>query len=350
MAPNVYASVTLVQPHNHTHNDAPIRLFGVVRLNVEDAAMKLTPVIDMPETVRPESEITVKVREKDGKKMSYVLALVDEGLLGLTRFKTPNPYLHFNATEALGVRTWDMFDHVIGAYGGRIEQLFAIGGDAEQQQNTGALKAQRFKPVVRFLEAQKLGAGKTNTHKIALPPYFGSVRVMVVASNGRASGAAEKVAEVKKPLLVQATLPRVVSTDEEVELPVTVFALEKGVGKIDLKVSANELFTAVGPRSKTIALSQSKRRGGRNVPAESQQGDGRRKGSGHRRPPSGDSSVSEIELDVREPNPLCNDVGGLHAGAGQNDRPQAPEGYRKREARTLVDPVRQTSRAAWNIW
>ena len=80
---------------------------------------------------------------------------------------------------------------------------------------------------------------------------------MVVASNGRASGAAEKVAEVKKPLLVQATLPRVVSTDEEVELPVTVFALEKGVGKIDLKVSANELFSAVGPRSKTIALSQS---------------------------------------------------------------------------------------------
>lgn len=197
MAPNVYASVTLVQPHNHTHNDAPIRLFGVVRLDVEDAATKLDPVIDMPETVRPESEITIKVREKDGKKMSYVLALVDEGLLGLTRFKTPNPYLHFNATEALGVRTWDMFDHVIGAYGGRIEQLFAIGGDAEQQQNTGALKAQRFRPVVRFLEAQKLGAGKTNTHKIALPPYFGSVRVMVVASNGQASGAAEKVAEVK---------------------------------------------------------------------------------------------------------------------------------------------------------
>ena len=301
MAPNVYASVTLVQPHNSTLNDAPIRLFGVTRLDVEDAATKLDPVIDMPETVRPESEITIKVREKDGKKMSYVLALVDEGLLGLTRFKTPNPYLHFNATEALGVRTWDMFDHVIGAYGGRIEQLFAIGGDAEQQQNTGALKAQRFRPVVRFLEAQKLGAGKTNTHKIALPPYFGSVRVMVVASNGRASGAAEKVAEVKKPLLVQATLPRVVSTDEEVELPVTVFALEKGVGKIDLKVSANELFSAVGPRSKTIALSQS----GEEVvtfrlKVNKETGVGKVRVTATF---SGDSSVSEIELDIREPNP-----------------------------------------------
>lgn len=301
MAPNVYASVTLIQPHNYTHNDAPIRLFGVVRLNVEDAAMKLTPLIDMPETVRPESEITVKVREKDGKKMSYVLALVDEGLLGLTRFKTPNPYLYFNATEALGVRTWDMFDYVIGAYGGKIEQLFAIGGDAEEEQNTGALKAQRFKPVVRFIEAQKLGAGKTNTHKIALPPYFGSVRVMVVASNGQASGSAEKVAEVKKPLLVQATLPRVVSTDEEVELPVTVFALEKGVGKIDLKVSANELFSAVGPRSKTITLSQS----GEEVvtfrlKVNKETGIGKVRVTATS---SNDSSASEIELDVREPNP-----------------------------------------------
>ena len=300
MAPNVYASVTLVQPHNHTHNDAPIRLFGVVRLDVEDAATKLTPVIDMPETVRPESEITIKVREKDGKKMSYVLALVDEGLLGLTRFRTPDPYLYFNATEALGVRTWDLFDHVIGAYGGRIEQLFAIGGDAEQP-NTGALKAQRFKPVVRFIDAQKLGTGKTNTHKITLPPYFGEVRVMVIASNGRAFGAAEKDVAVKKPLLVQATMPRVVSTDEEVEVPVTVFALEDGVGKVDVKIAANESFSPVGPSSKSITLGRS----GEEVVSFRLKVN-KRTGIGKVRvtaASSGDSSASEIELDVREPNP-----------------------------------------------
>ena len=300
MAPNVYASVTLVQPHNHTHNDAPIRLFGVVRLNVEDAATKLDPVIDMPETVRPESEITIKVREKDGKKMSYVLALVDEGLLGLTRFKTPNPYLHFNATEALGVRTWDMFDHVIGAYGGRIEQLFAIGGDAEQP-NTGALRAQRFKPVVRFLGAERLAAGKTNTHRIALPPYFGSVRVMVVASNGRAFGSAAKEVAVKKPLLVQATLPRVVSTDEEIELPVTVFALEKGIGKTDVRVTVNEAFSVVGPQSRSVVLGDE----GEQVVTFRLKA-GRQTGIGKVRvtaASSGDNSASEIEIDVREPNP-----------------------------------------------
>ena len=300
MAPNIYVSVTLVQPHNSTLNDAPIRLFGVTRLDVEDAARRLTPVVEMPETVKPESEVTIKVREKNGRKMSYVLALVDEGLLGLTRFKTPDPYGYFNATEALGVRTWDMFDYVIGAYGGRIEQMFAIGGDAEQP-NTGALRAQRFKPVVRFLGAEKLGAGKTNTHKIALPPYFGSVRVMVVASNGRAFGSAAKEVAVKKPLLVQATLPRVVSTEEEIELPVTVFALEKGVGKTDVRVSVNEAFSVVGPQSRSVFLGDE----GEQVVTFRLKA-GRQTGIGKVRvsaASSGDNSASEIEIDVREPNP-----------------------------------------------
>ena len=301
MAPNVYVSVTLVQPHGNTLNDAPIRLFGVLRLPVEDAGTRLAPVVEMPESVKPESEITIRVRERNGRRMSYVLALVDEGLLGLTRFRTPDPYLYFNATEALGVRTWDLFDHVIGAYGGRIEQLFAIGGDAEQQQNTGALKAQRFKPVVRFLGAEKLGAGKTNTHKIALPPYFGSVRVMVVASNGRAFGSAAKEVAVKKPLLVQATLPRVVSTEEEIELPVTVFALEKGVGKTDVRVSVNEAFSVVGPQSRSVVLGDE----GEQVVTFRLKA-GRQTGIGKVRvtaASSGDNSASEIEIDVREPNP-----------------------------------------------
>ena len=297
MAPNVYVSVTLVQPHGNTLNDAPIRLFGVLRLPVEDAGTRLAPVVEMPESVKPESEITIRVRERNGRRMSYVLALVDEGLLGLTRFRTPDPYLYFNATEALGVRTWDLFDHVIGAYGGRIEQLFAIGGDAEQP-NTGALRAQRFKPVVRFLGAEKLGAGKTNTHKIALPPYFGSVRVMVVASNGRAFGSAAKEVAVKKPLLVQATLPRVVSTEEEIELPVTVFALEKGVGKTDVRVSVNEAFSVVGPQSRSVDE-------GEQVVTFRLKA-GRQTGIGKVRvtaASSGDNSASEIEIDVREPNP-----------------------------------------------
>ena len=59
--------------------------------------------------------------------MTYTLAVVDEGLLGLTRYRTPNVWNEFYKREALGVKTWDIYDYVIGAYGGSVEKVFAIG-------------------------------------------------------------------------------------------------------------------------------------------------------------------------------------------------------------------------------
>ena len=38
MAPNVYASVTVIQPHAQTINDMPMRLYGIIPVMVEDPA------------------------------------------------------------------------------------------------------------------------------------------------------------------------------------------------------------------------------------------------------------------------------------------------------------------------
>ncbi|MBP5720290.1 MAG: alpha-2-macroglobulin, partial [Bacteroidales bacterium] len=95
MLPNVYAFVTLVQPHATSLNDAPIRLYGVQNLNVEDPASHLVPELDIPADVKPETELKFKVKEKNGKAMSYIVALVDEGLLGLTSYKTPDAWKEF---------------------------------------------------------------------------------------------------------------------------------------------------------------------------------------------------------------------------------------------------------------
>ena len=97
--------------------------------------------------------------------MTYTVAVVDEGLLDLTGFKTPDPWNYFYAREALGVKTWDLYDYVLGAFGGTLEKIFAIGGD-EALTDKSANKAKRFVPVVRFLGPFTLGAGKTNTHVI----------------------------------------------------------------------------------------------------------------------------------------------------------------------------------------
>ena len=163
--PNVYLHITLIQPHALTANDLPIRMYGVTPIMVENPDTRLVPKIQMPEVLRPEETVEIMVSEQQGKSMTYSLAIVDEGLLDLTRFKTPNPWNTFYAREALGVKTWDMYDDIIGAFGGSIEQIFSIGGDGEAA-GSKSKKANRFKPMVIYEGPFTLNQGERENIKL----------------------------------------------------------------------------------------------------------------------------------------------------------------------------------------
>lgn len=257
MAPNVFVNISLLQPHASTANDLPLRLYGVIPLMVEDPNTILHPEIKMASVLKPKEDYTVFVSEKNNKPMTYTLAVVEEGLLDLTRFKTPNAWDVFYAREALGVKTWDMFDDVIGAYSGSIDQVFAIGGDGNAAAGKNK-KANRFKPVVTFLGPFKLEAGDRKSHTIKMPNYIGAVRTMVVASNeeNEAYGNAEKSVQVKQPLMVLASLPRKLSPGEKVTLPVTVFAMESKVKNVSLKLKLSEGISVVGESSKSLSFAK----------------------------------------------------------------------------------------------
>lgn len=255
MAPNIYAHITLMQPHAQTLNDLPIRLYGVQSLAIIDPQTKLEPVIKMANELRPEAPFTVTVNEKSGKPMAYTLAVVEEGLLDLTRFKTPAPWSHFYAREALGVKTWDMYDEVIGAFGGNLERLLAVGGDDELKAPEST-EVNRFKPVVKYLGPFYLEKGKTASHQLEMPQYIGSVRTMVVAAKDGAYGSAEVTTPVKQPLMVLATLPRVGGPGEEIALPVNIFTTNAAMKQVKVEVKSAGLLDVVGPSQKTVQFNQ----------------------------------------------------------------------------------------------
>ena len=243
MAPNFYIHVTLVQPHEKSGNDLPIRLYGVRPIMVNDKGSHLEPVITMPDVLRPDENFTIKVKERNGRPMTYTLAVVDEGLLDLTAFKTPDPWSVMYAREALGVSTWDLYDDVIGAYSGRFSPMFSIGGD--ENVIVGAKKDNRFNPVVKFIGPFTLQNGSA-THKMRLPMYVGSVRIMLVAAKDGTYGNAEKTVPVRSPLMVLPSLPRVIGTGEKVSMPVNVFALEDGVKEAEVSVKIDGPLKLVG--------------------------------------------------------------------------------------------------------
>ena len=248
MAPNFYVHVTLVQPYRQSEDDLPLRLYGVKRLGVEDPSSHLEPVIKVADTVAPEETFSVQVSEKSGKPMTYTLAIVDEGLLDLTNFKTPSPWDAMFRTEALGVKTWDLYDQVVGAFSGRFSPMLSVGGD--QENVVAARKDNRFNPVVQFLGPFTLKKG-SNKHDIRLPMYVGSLRVMVVAGHDGAYGNADRTVAVKSPLMVLMSLPARVCAGDEVVLPVNVFALDDKVREAKVTVKAEGALAVEGPSSTT---------------------------------------------------------------------------------------------------
>jgi uncharacterized protein YfaS (alpha-2-macroglobulin family) len=255
MAPTAYIYATLLQPHGQALNDLPIRMYGVIAMRVVDPATKLSPVLTTPEVMRPGEKALVKVSESRGRPMAYTLAVVDEGLLDLTRFKTPDVWNFFYQREALGVRTWDLFDLVSGAYGAQLERILSIGGD-QGLSAPGQKRGNRFPPMVRFIGPRLLKAGETAEHRIDVPQYVGSVRVMVVAGEDGAYGSAERAVPVRNPLMVLATLPRVLGPSETTRLPVSVFAMEKHVHDVRVTVSVSGKAQFTGAASKSLSFKE----------------------------------------------------------------------------------------------
>ena len=253
MAPNFYVHITLVQPHAVTAGNQPLRMYGVKRVKVENPASHLEPVVKAPETVEPEKAFKVQVSEKSGKPMTYTLAVVDEGLLDLTAFKTPSPWEAMYRTEALGVKTWDLFDQVIGYRGGAFSPMLSIGGDEENIR--AARKDNRFNPVVQFLGPFTLKKG-TATHEVTLPMYIGSLRVMVVAGHDGAYGNADRTVTVKSPLMVLSSLPAQVCTGEQVVLPVNVFALTDDIRNAQVTVKATGALQVDGDASASASFAK----------------------------------------------------------------------------------------------
>ena len=315
MAPNVYAYLTLLQPHSQTINDLPIRMFGVVPIFVEDEQTRIEPLIKLPPEIRPNSNYSVKISEKKGRAMTYTLAVVDEGLLDLTRFKTPDPWKVFFAREALGVKTWDMFDDVLGAYGGHLQKVLAIGGD-EGLLNKGAKKASRFKPVVTYLGPFILGKNKTAEHNLKMTDYVGSVRVMVIAGNEGAWGSAEASTPVKQPLMVLPTAPRVLGPSEDFDLPVSIFAMNDNIREVEVTVKvegsiktpeiASQMVTFEKAAEKTVYF---------KMKAGETAGDGKISVTVK----SGVENASAgISIEIRNPNPFTTKSNTIILDAGQS--------------------------------
>ena len=250
MSPNCYVAVTLLNPYSISSEGMPLRMYGVKPFAVVDESSRLHPRISLPDELAPQKDFTVKVSEGSGRPMAYTIAIVDEGLLDISNFKTPDPWAAMNRKVALGVQTWDLYNDVAGVYSGSFSSMFKIGGDEDLSGSGRSAKDNRFEPVALFAGPFQLSSGEAE-HTFRLPMYSGSVRVMLVAASGNAFGNAEKTVPVRTPLMVIPSLPQRLGPGEKTVMPVNVFVNGNTADEVKLTVKT-EGPLALGTESEQV--------------------------------------------------------------------------------------------------
>ena len=192
--------------------------------------------------------------------------------------------------------------------------MFSTGGDASLKPADA--KANRFKPVVKFIGPFYLAKGKQQTHTLKLPMYVGSVRAMVVAGQDGAYGNAEKTAFVRTPLMLLSTLPRVLSTQEEITVPVNVFAMENQVKNVTVSLEASGAGVQItGNRQQSLTFDQP---GDQLAYFTLKTGSKTGKATIHLTASgNGQQTKETIEIEVRNPNPVVTLRNSQWIEAGQ---------------------------------
>ncbi|MDE3001442.1 MAG: MG2 domain-containing protein [Gemmatimonadota bacterium] len=256
MAPTAYVGVSVLQPYTQTMNDRPIRLYGVVPLNVSDPDTRQEITLRMPGELAPESPFQILVETGDGAPAQFTLAVVDEGLLALTGFAAPDAWQSFYRKRRLGVVTHDVYSHVIGANKGDVFKTFAVGGGfAYRASQLEPARAKRFKAVSLFRGPIETDAQGRAAVDFEMPDYTGSVRVMAVSASKGRYGKAETSVPVKTDLMVMPTLPRVLGPGDRITVPVTVFAMVDSIGPTVVSIDTEGPVSVVGPARQEIDFS-----------------------------------------------------------------------------------------------
>lgn len=238
LVPNAYlTALVLKDPHDASKESfVPARGFGVASIAVRPEALSMPLEIRAPKEIRSGSVLTVELDVGQGESDTEAfVAAVDEGILSLTGFPTPDPLAELFEKQALEVDTFDTIGWNLvlpaGGPGGR------TGGDAEGAP--GAVMP--VEPVALWSGRAPVDAEGRATLRFDVPEYRGRLRIMAVAISSKRVGRGEAEVLVRDPVVLEPTVPRALTKGDRVEIPVLVSNLSGAPGSIVVRLEAEPL-------------------------------------------------------------------------------------------------------------
>ncbi len=250
--PGAYVAVHLFRPAG----SRPPRAIGLVWVGVDPAGRSLPMAIGTPERASPRAALAVPVSAAPGAWVS--LAAVDEGILRLTKFASPDPKPHFLGRRRLGLDIRDDWGRLIAPAEGPAA-LLRQGGD----EGGFVLPDIPIRTVTLFAPPVQAGADGVARFSLDIPDFNGEVRLMAVGWQGARIGAASQPITIRDPLVAEALLPRFLAPRDEARLAVLLHNIDLPAGEVRVALSTEGPLEIAGASTLTATLAQ----GARGVPA-----------------------------------------------------------------------------------
>ncbi|MGF1545348.1 MAG: alpha-2-macroglobulin [Parvularculaceae bacterium] len=200
-----YALASVVTPRNAAGRPTPRRAMGVAHVPFEMAERTLDVAITNPAVARPRERLDLPVTIAGlgrGERAMLTLAAVDEGILRLTKFETPDPVAHFFGKKRLGVEVRDDYGRILDPNLGAPTNF---GGD---QIGGEGLTSVPTKSIALFSGPVEVDAEGRALVSFDAPDFNGELRLMAVAWTSENVGGADAALTVRDPAPTLLSLPR----------------------------------------------------------------------------------------------------------------------------------------------
>jgi hypothetical protein len=225
----------------------PGRAIGLTWVGVDPAARTMAVSIDTPDQIQPRRHMTIPVHAPAGAWLT--LAVVDEGILRLTKFASPDPAAHFLARRRLGLDIRDDWGRLIAPAEGDAS-LLKQGGD----DGGTPLPDIPIRTVTLFSPPVQAGADGIATVPLDMPDFNGQVRLMAVAWSGGRIGAAYRDMTVRDPVVAEALLPRFLAPGDDARLAVLLHNVDLPEGEVKAVLTTDGPITIQGESTLTATL------------------------------------------------------------------------------------------------
>ncbi len=249
--PNVYITATLFRPLD----DGAIPLtvgHGFMPMIVNAVKNKLPVSISAVAQSRSKTKQTIKIKTRPSKDIELTVAVVDEGILQLKNFKTPDPYGFFYQKKALNVSAYDLYPNLLPDL--KLKKSVA-GGDAfDLEKRVNPLTNKRVKLVAFWSGILHTNSSGEASYTIDIPQFSGDLRIMACAYKDKAFGSAEAHMKIADPVIISPSIPRFLSPKDTLIMPVTFTNTTKQKSTVVASVSLDGALKVLGSAGSTLTI------------------------------------------------------------------------------------------------